>query len=618
MLDAATSETVLKLVGENLSVLAAVSRTGKKAIETLRAKSEKSLSAYYRVASEKYGLAKTLLYRNEPVRLYEFYVPVELTAGPKVLQTTHVSIPLAKSPHLVITGGAGSGKSTLMRHFFLDALNTGSHLPLFFELRNLNDSPRDSLIQSLLRSLRAMRLSITAENFAQLLKGGKFLILLDAFDELTAERANAVQDEIGELRDEFGQNAIVVSSRADDRFVGWHGFHEVGVRPFTKGKTLELVEKLRYDPDTKAAFAAAIEGGLYETHQSFLQNPLLTTLMLMTYDQFGDIPTKMHLFYQQAFDTLYAKHDATKSGYRREMHTDLAADDFEDVLSAFAIVTYLHRVTEFTADEAGNYLEAAKRLVGSAIPTFETHAYLKDLNSSLCILLQEGLQYVYAHRSFQEYFAARYLTRTSPQQRQAIMTEYVRTIASDQVLKLVWEIDRRATEDDFIIPYLRDLAAKTKYDRDHEATAALAFLSRTVDGVGVDLDMAGWTYWLGTNANFKDHVVVEAIADLYKNPYNPNQVRASRAFVKALEDHYDVVVDDDVVITVVPESEISSGWTVKAEQLLEDDGIRTFFETAVLSMASAYVSTMRVLADLQEHRRINSVSVNELLFGPRK
>ena len=66
-------------------------------------------------------------------------------------------------------------------------------------------------------------------------------------------------------------------------------------------------------------------------HESFASNPLLLNIMLLTYDNYADIPEKLHLFYSNAFETLYIKHDATKGGYKREFKTKLSSDDFKRV-----------------------------------------------------------------------------------------------------------------------------------------------------------------------------------------------------------------------------------------------------------------------------------------------
>jgi hypothetical protein len=41
-------------------------------------------------------------------------------------------------------------------------------------------------------------------------------------------------------------------------------------------------------------------------------------MMLMTFDEFAEITSKMHIFYDQAFNVLYNKHDATKTSFRRK------------------------------------------------------------------------------------------------------------------------------------------------------------------------------------------------------------------------------------------------------------------------------------------------------------
>jgi|GEM_PF-705800 len=455
MLPEAIGNAIVALLSENIEGITNWGRANAhKLKEELLVASRRAFSAYYELTREKYGVTKTILYRTSPVPLYDFYVHL-LLADPKdlILQTETVTQALLPASHIIISGTAGSGKSTLLKHFFLDALDSKAYLPLFVELRLLNDSPDESLEDFMYSTLNSHNLEISREQFEKLLDGGRFLLLLDAFDELSSPLAKRVEKEVRAFRDRYRRNAIVVSSRPDDRFIGWSNFTEYSVLPLSKSAALELILRLHYDPTIKKSFYSAVDSTLFVSHSSFLENPLLLTLMLMTYDQFGSIPDKMHLFYAQAFDTLYSKHDATKGGYRREMHTNLAVDDFQDILSAFAFLTYLRRQLVLSRPEVIRVLEESRSFLNREIK-YDPEELLSDLLRSLCILLQDGLQYVFAHRSFQEYFAARYVIRVSSVQRSAILNALSDRIHHDSVLRLAWEIDRRTVEEDYLIDYL--------------------------------------------------------------------------------------------------------------------------------------------------------------------
>jgi hypothetical protein len=447
-------DMILSLLKDNLGTLASAGRQGGARVrEEFLIATGRAFHAYYERARVKYGVTKTLLYRTTPVPLYDFYVHLELAgAGGERLKTVHVSQLLLRAPHVLITGTAGTGKSTLLRHFFLDALNAGQYLPLFFELRDVNDHRDTALIEVIRVKLATLGLEVTRDALVRLLLGGRVLLLLDGFDEVDTGLARHVQKEILELRDQYPKSGFVVSSRPDYRFVGWTNFSEFPVLPLSKEQVLELIANLKYDPTTADSFRRAIKEGLYETHQSFVENPLLVTLMLLAFDHFAEIPGKQHLFYAQAFDTLYRTHDATK-GYLRDLLSTLASDDFQDVLSAFSILSYLDGQIEFSRPEVLDYLEQAAKVVGETIP-FDRELFFADLQRAVCVLLQDGLRYVYSHRSFQEYFAARFIVRCSPQHRTLLLRKIEPRAHKDAVLRLAWEIDRRAVEEDYLFDRL--------------------------------------------------------------------------------------------------------------------------------------------------------------------
>ena len=87
---------------------------------------------------------------------------------------------------------------------------------------------------------------------------------------------------------------------------------------------------------------------MFITHREFTENPLLLTIMLMTYEQFADIPSKMHVFYREAYVAMSQKHDASKGAFKRALKTGLTADQFADYMAEFCARTYRDEKYEFT------------------------------------------------------------------------------------------------------------------------------------------------------------------------------------------------------------------------------------------------------------------------------
>jgi len=123
------------------------------------------------------------------------------------------------------------------------------------------------------------------------------------------------------------------------------------VQPLDINQVTALIGKLKYDDKIKRKFVQRIKADLYSKHQSFLSSPLLATMMLLTFDQFADIPEKIHLFYEQAFDTLFAKHDATKEAYKRQSQTKLPIDVFKKALAYFWLKTSACKIFTFLANQ---------------------------------------------------------------------------------------------------------------------------------------------------------------------------------------------------------------------------------------------------------------------------
>ena len=129
-----------------------------------------------------------------------------------------------------------------------------------------------------------------------------------------------------------------------------------------------------------------------------MSNPLLLIIMLLTYRDNAEIPNKLHLFYAKAFESLYSRHDATKPGsFIREMRSGLAQDDFEKVLSAFAMLTYSERAIQFSSRQVRDYVGQAGKVAGIKVNVSD---YLEDLQSAVCILVHDGSIYEYNNVPF--------------------------------------------------------------------------------------------------------------------------------------------------------------------------------------------------------------------------
>lgn len=150
----------------------------------------------------------------------------------------------------------------------------------------------------------------------------------------------------------------------------------------------------------------ALDSKLYYSHYQFASNPLLLTIMLMTYSSFGEVPAKMHVFYSKAYETMARLHDASKGSFKRPLHTNLTPEEFAKLFAEFCARTYRDEMLEFDERSFTAYMSKVLRGTFAESKGITPHDFLLDLTDNLCIMYREGSTYYFIHRSFQEYFTA--------------------------------------------------------------------------------------------------------------------------------------------------------------------------------------------------------------------
>lgn len=417
---------------------------------------QKNIKPYLEATINKCSVVKTLIInRDGPSKLFDIYVHTRVFARGREIQDDNFISELPALKSVVIEGSGGAGKSMLMRYLFISLCNNFiGKLPLFVELRTLNTFQTRDLLAFVHHSITGpVDAAMTREQFNAGLRAGSFCIILDGFDEVDVDHRTNIEKQILALRDQYPELIIIVSSRPDpeDRFNSWSKFHVCRVLPMSREQVDDLIDKLDYDTVVKAKFLKALDA-LFRTHQSFLSNPLLCIMMLITFEQYGHIPDKMHIFYEHAFDALFFRHDATKEGaYRRQTHGKLPIDEFRDCLSAFCLVSYSKERISFTNVEVHETIKQALAIEQKDVAGSD---FLNDLVEAVCLLQMEGLQYQFTHRSFQEYFVACFIGRSPPNLRS--MLDHFSRRRQDEVIPMAFAMNRRLIEREWIIPKLKE------------------------------------------------------------------------------------------------------------------------------------------------------------------
>lgn len=208
----------------------------------------------------------------------------------------------------------------------------------------------------------------------------------------------------------FHKNCFLISSRPSDTYVGWDNFFEFNAKKLTKGQAISLVKKIGYDEDISSKFIEQLDLILYEKYNSFASIPLLLNIMLLTFENGLEIPDKVNDFYESAYNALFQKHDSLKGGYKRNLQTNLNSSEFKKHLSYISFKSFFESKIDLNHGELINYINLSKDKFPD-IKVFDPENYIADLTDAVCMISKDGLKYKYSHRSFQEYFAALYVSQ---------------------------------------------------------------------------------------------------------------------------------------------------------------------------------------------------------------
>ena len=356
--------------------------------------------------------SKTLIHRANPIKLDDFYVPLRISKshGKNHISTDSVSSLFEKIKNLTIIGDAGSGKSTLVKSLIVNSVKEKYKIPVKIELRYLNHYEHgfyNYIINEIFKFESLAKSDVIAN---RLLDSGKFIFFLDGFDELYVSDKSKLSKEIDSFIKRFNNNDFVIASRPEAGIYMFPMFSNYYICGLSESEVKEFISKQMPSGEKEVAdkIIEAIQKEENIAYHSFLANPLLLSMFILTFQTYSIIPTKKSIFYRQVFDTLYLIHDSvSKLSFTREMKSGLGKESFEDLLQVFSFISFFEGKITFNQQ----YLEDKLNLIKSKKENlkFENHLLIDDLCVAINIMQKDGFEYSFPHRSMQEYFAAMYV-----------------------------------------------------------------------------------------------------------------------------------------------------------------------------------------------------------------
>lgn len=318
-------------------------------------------------------------------------------------QVTEISI-TRPGRRTYIVDSAGMGKSTFARHLIMREIVDSDRIPIFLELRRIGEGT--SLFEALARDLDELHRVFDREAFLSLLARGRFLLVLDGLDEVSSATLPSLCQQIEELSTKAEESAIILTSRPEAPLPTMAGAQLLTFAPLSIEQAQSLVR--RYDAVGQIDVGARLIRRFDTLPQQFLTTPLLVALSYRSFGYNGEVSSKVTSFYDELYSALYKGHDLTKAGFSRKKESGLDVDAFRRLLRGFAFLLAIQQKNSLSNSTAAlKTIDDSIRLTGTH-PT-SSAAFLEDLLLAVPLLVRDGPELRFAHRTIEEFFAAEYI-----------------------------------------------------------------------------------------------------------------------------------------------------------------------------------------------------------------
>ncbi|WP_252224587.1 MULTISPECIES: NACHT domain-containing protein [unclassified Clostridium] len=311
---------------------------------------------------------------------------------------------------LLLVDNAGMGKSTILKFLYLSIIRENKGIPILIELRKLEKDI--SIVDYITSEMNGIKEYFKRDHVIELIEGGDFIFLFDGYDEIVQENKEYITRNLQEFIRKCDSNKFIMTSREENELNCFGDFQRFDIKSLTKAQAYKLI--MKYDENGEIS-KKLIEKLKTEENlriiKEFLGNPLMVSLLYKAFEYKETIPYKKDIFYRQVYDALFEEHDLSKPGaFRRYKKSELDIESFHKVLRSIGFRS-LKKGIIYSKEELVNMLNQIK--IKNININFRENDFIDDITYSVPLFIKEGSKYRWAHKSFQEYFAASYICNDS-------------------------------------------------------------------------------------------------------------------------------------------------------------------------------------------------------------
>ena len=418
---------------------------------------------YKKNVKDHYIKIKTILNPNTPLNFYDLYVEPGITFKNNEFRTQQMneiklSSLLKINKYLILQSSAGTGKTMTCKHLLFQACEKNSnYTPILFQCRTY-DFEKD-FTNNVYSEYSRFDTSISLNNFIEILKANKTLIILDGLDELKPEIRDNFEDKLNSFVLTYENVNLILTSRPiNNGFIILNNFLVINLLSFTIDNAKKLCSNFSnqiISQENKNRFINLINYN-ENKYKNFWSNPLLLTLLINVFIKNNYMETNIYFLYQQLYETMTRSHNYINQCTSSTLtYTKVNKHIFEHLLVKFCLLTYKDGMYSLTEEQFSSYFEMAKKKEDIC---FTYHDFLNDLITNLSFIYCDNYKYNFTHRSFQEFFAAKCLENQDDKHYRGIINELFnvknRTTSESKVLDFLIENNKSRFEQNIFLPYL--------------------------------------------------------------------------------------------------------------------------------------------------------------------
>jgi hypothetical protein len=394
---------------------------------------------------------KTIWQIDKAVDLLDFYCDSHVVLDKMRCKVSKLSDFKTKD-NILIQGIAGQGKSILLRFLCSVELSRGEYIPIFLELRRVSHS--ETLEDRIFTAFESLKLSIDDEVFAALAASGKIVLLLDAFDEVPDDLKSRVLTEIEDLVAAKPKIRVIVTSRPHQGIRFSNYFNVVLLDNLQGDEYKNVINKLASGQDWAETLIEHIENQAKHI-RDLLCTPLMVTLLVLSYKSYNEFPAKLSDFYDSLFQTLLQRHDGTKPGFTRKRSCAFDDSQYRQVFEALCILAKMTGKQSFTQE---SIYSLSQQALNQYSLNDSPSAYVDDIVKITCLVLRDGEEYRFIHKTVQEYYTASYIRKKSETWGIELYKRLYNNLYNwKQELEFLSEIDSYRYNKYFLLPAMLDL-----------------------------------------------------------------------------------------------------------------------------------------------------------------